>query len=237
MLGDYAHDNHPSRHTGIPTSSGDDWLITRIVYDWTGNDVHIRLISKIGPAAWDVALDQTYTNVIRWGDGGFAVDDGWKFFANSNTAVYGQDTYIDYIRWVEQVLADDDILTGGPEATFATIQGAVAFEGFGGDLDDTPIPVRIEVRENPGGAVVLTHTALLDSSGNFTLPSVLMGTYDIALKAATWLQTVVTAVDASTLNVNIGTVTLKGGDVNGDNVIEQGDYNVIQANWDDDGDS
>ncbi len=111
----YANDNSPSRHTGTPTSSGDDWLITRVVYDWTGNDVNIKMLSKIGPAAWDVTLDATYTNVIRWGDGAFSVGDYWVLNANSNTATFGQTTYIDYIRWVDTAVADGDTLGAVPE--------------------------------------------------------------------------------------------------------------------------
>ncbi|GIV15527.1 MAG: hypothetical protein KatS3mg022_0962 [Armatimonadota bacterium] len=122
-----------------------------------------------------------------------------------------------------------------------SISGNVELRDFDGDI--TQVPVTVELRQD--GNVVRTATVNLDSSGNYTIPAVLPGTYDLAFKASHWLRTVVTGVTVEDADVTDVNVSLTNGDIDGDNEVTLFDFgNLVAAfgsmpgdsNWNPDAD-
>jgi hypothetical protein len=113
-----------------------------------------------------------------------------------------------------------------PQGVAATVQGNVAASGYTGNKEN--IAVLVEFRQ--GGIPVRTERKFLDTSGNFSIPLVEKGTYDLAVKSYAHLQEVLTR------NVNadpysLGTITLQGGDLNGDGLINSLDLDILADNW------
>ncbi len=106
-----------------------------------------------------------------------------------------------------------------------SVSGNVELRDFGGDI--TQVPVAVELRQ--GGNVVRTATVSLDASGNYTLPAVLPGTYDIAFKASHWLRVVVPEVTVEDSDVTGVDVALTNGDIDGDNEVTLFDFGALVA--------
>lgn len=122
-----------------------------------------------------------------------------------------------------------------------SISGNVELHDFGGDV--TQVPVTIELRQD--GSVVRTTTVNLDTDGNYTIPAVLPGTYDLAFKASHWLRTVVSGVTVAEGDVAGVNVSLTNGDIDGDNEVTLFDFGALvqafgsmpgDSNWNPDAD-
>jgi probable HAF family extracellular repeat protein len=109
------------------------------------------------------------------------------------------------------------------------VSGSVALQGYSGDV--TQVPVTVEIR-NPGSTTVLQRTTVrLQSDGSFSLPSPLVGTYDVSFKASHWLRRTIAGVTlTASSRVSLGP-SLINGDVNGDNAINLSDLIAISAAW------
>lgn len=106
-----------------------------------------------------------------------------------------------------------------------TIHGRVTLSDYTGDI--TQVLVTGELRQN--GSTVRNQTLSLDAGGNYALPGVQPGGYDVAVKASHWLRKIVTGVqvvDQSVSNVN---VSLTNGDADGDNEITSTDLSIIMG--------
>lgn len=120
-------------------------------------------------------------------------------------------------------LLDDVSLIALPN-TFA-IRGKVTLEDYSGD--PAQVPVLVELRQ--GGNVVRTVQVSLDSQGNYAIPDVQPGTYDLAFKASHWLRKVVSEVVVSTADVAGIDVSLVNGDIDGDNEVSLFDFGNLVA--------
>ncbi|MDW8321790.1 MAG: carboxypeptidase-like regulatory domain-containing protein, partial [Armatimonadota bacterium] len=105
------------------------------------------------------------------------------------------------------------------------ISGNVELRDYEGDI--TQVPVAVELRQ--GGNVVRTATVSLDANGNYTIPAVLPGTYDLAFKASHWLRTVVQGVTVGESAVTGVDVSLTNGDIDGDNEVTLFDFGALVA--------
>jgi hypothetical protein len=105
------------------------------------------------------------------------------------------------------------------------ISGNIELRDFGGDI--TQVPVTVELRQN--GNVVRTATVNLDASGNYSIPAVLPGTYDLAFKASHWLRVVVPNVTLADAEVTGVDVSLTNGDIDGDNEVTLFDFGELVA--------
>ena len=72
-------------------------------------------------------------------------------------------------------------------------------------------------------------TLNLDSNGNYTLPDVSNGTYDVAFKASHWLRRVARSVRVNGANVSGVNVSLVNGDIDGDNEVTLIDFGALVA--------
>ena len=108
--------------------------------------------------------------------------------------------------------------------TFA-IRGKIELRDFAGDV--TQVPIAVELRQN--GSPVRTETVFTDAEGNYVLPDVITGTYDVAFKASHWLRVVVYGVTVSG-DVTGVDVSLTNGDIDGDNEVTLFDFGeLVQA--------
>ncbi|GBC95699.1 hypothetical protein HRbin16_01491 [bacterium HR16] len=108
--------------------------------------------------------------------------------------------------------------------TFA-IRGKIELRDFAGDV--TQVPIAVELRQN--GSSVRTETVFTDAEGNYVLPDVITGTYDVAFKASHWLRVVVYGVTVSG-DVTGVDVSLTNGDIDGDNEVTLFDFGeLVQA--------
>jgi hypothetical protein len=89
------------------------------------------------------------------------------------------------------------------------------------------VPVRLKVYQT--GQLVRTAMLTLDGDGNYTLPNVVAGTYDIAFKASHWLQVVVRNVVVPKSGLVGLYVTLPNGDIDGDNEVTLFDFGELVA--------
>ncbi|MEJ5250627.1 MAG: carboxypeptidase regulatory-like domain-containing protein [Armatimonadota bacterium] len=106
-----------------------------------------------------------------------------------------------------------------------SVSGNVQLRDFEGDV--TQVPVTVELRQD--GNVVRTATVNLDADGNYTLPAVLPGTYDLAFKASHWLRVVVPGVVVADGDVTDVNVSLTNGDIDGDNEVTLFDFGALVA--------
>jgi hypothetical protein len=77
----------------------------------------------------------------------------------------------------------------------------------------------------------VTRTVTTDSAGRFTLDQLKAGSYTVTASAAGYLSNSTTVTVTSGQVVALPATTLKGGSVNGDNVIDIGDATLVAANF------
>ena len=118
-------------------------------------------------------------------------------------------------------------LTIDHEPSTPTLTGTVVIDGYVGDL--SLVGVQVEFRQ--AAVPVRTERVMLDAAGSFSIPDVTIGTYDIAIKAYSQLQKVITNVDVPAAPTDIGTITLQGGDINGDGLVDSNDFAVLAVEW------
>ncbi|MHB9036987.1 MAG: family 16 glycoside hydrolase [Armatimonadota bacterium] len=114
----------------------------------------------------------------------------------------------------------------------SALSGLVDLKEFAGDR--SLAPVKIELIRN--GNVMRTESVSLDCSGNYFLPAVTPGTYDVAFSACKWLRKVVSGVNASLGGTGIANASLDNGDMDGDNNVTSTDLNTVLSNMDKTGD-
>ena len=109
------------------------------------------------------------------------------------------------------------------------VEGSVVLQDFVGDSTQEPLTVELRA---PGTTTALeTHTVSPDSAGNFSFPTSLNGTFDVACKASHWLRSVVPSLIVSDSAVFPVSFSLVNGDVNGDDTINLGDLVAVSAAW------
>ena len=112
----------------------------------------------------------------------------------------------------------------------AGVAGTVELQDYSGDI--TRVPIEIELRAPGTTTVVQSAWVWLDASGNFTMPTSISGTYDVAAKASHWLRRRLSNVTLTGTSFTGGTnFSLINGDVNGDNTINLADFTIISADW------
>jgi hypothetical protein len=114
-----------------------------------------------------------------------------------------------------------------------TIEGNVTFEGYSGPR---PFPMMITV-DVSDGTNTNNATAIVDATGHFKVKDVNQtgagGARTVHIKAESWLgHTVNTNTTAG--DVTGVSISLKNGDVDGDDVVSVFDYIVMSDNFDDD---
>ncbi|MGQ9539686.1 MAG: carboxypeptidase regulatory-like domain-containing protein [Armatimonadota bacterium] len=125
---------------------------------------------------------------------------------NGGTAVF------DNIRWNGHLL----------RRAFA-ISGNIELRDYGGDV--TQVPIVTQLRQ--GGVAVRTETVYTDSAGNYVIPDVPPGTYDVAFKASHWLRVVVPNVTVADSDVTGVDTSLTNGDIDGDNEVTLFDFGQL----------
>ena len=108
-----------------------------------------------------------------------------------------------------------------------TISGIITLEG----AVNATQPITFAFRDFTTGAILLTKTQVLTaiagtSNGTFTISNVPSGKYRLAIKGNINLQAVVT-VNAQSGDVSDVSVTLPGGDADGNNTIDIADFGVL----------
>lgn len=108
-----------------------------------------------------------------------------------------------------------------------SIRGKVTLSDFAGTVSSVPVEAQLRAAgtTNPLRTVVLS----LDEAGNYVLPDVQPGNYDLAFKASHWLRQVVRGVQVVNADVSGVDVTLPNGDVDGDNEVSLTDFGNLVA--------
>ncbi len=89
--------------------------------------------------------------------------------------------------------------------------------------------VTIEFRTPNTATVVASYPVVLDSLGNYNIPSVVGGTYDIAAKGANWLrQKLLSQTVSGTTEANFALIN---GDADPNNAVDLGDMNKVFINF------
>lgn len=149
----------------------------------------------------------------------------WQGTITQNGAkMQGQMAYWDWI-WEVWVVFDWWTTSGGPARPIVrtyTISGKVQLGDFGGDI--TTVPIVVQLRNAGSQNPIRTVTLNLDSAGNYSLPDVPNGNYDMVFKASHWLRKVVRNVQVNGANVSGVNASLVNGDIDGDNEVTLFDF-------------
>ena len=106
---------------------------------------------------------------------------------------------------------------------FVTLSGTITLGGCVASAVPNQ-PVTFLFRPS-GGGTVIPRTINLGSGGVFSISGLPAGTYNVAVKAAKWLQVLQTA--ALTADIASFSATLPGGDANGDNQVDLTDFGIL----------
>lgn len=123
------------------------------------------------------------------------------------------------------------------------VRGKVTLGDFDGVVSTVPVEAQIRAAgsTDPIRTVILT----LDDAGNYVIPDVVPGNYDIAFKASHWLRAVARGVQVVNADVEGVDVALSNGDIDGDNEVTLFDFGSLvtafgsgpgDSNWNPDAD-
>lgn len=115
------------------------------------------------------------------------------------------------------------LLETGMTGALPSIRGRISVDGFQGDL--TKLPVVVELRRNQ--TVLRTETVYPDANGNYRIPAVTSGTYDLTFRAGGTLRAMVRGVRVGSTDVTGVNVTLLNGDLDGDNEVTVFDFGIL----------
>lgn len=131
--------------------------------------------------------------------------------------------------------ASDAVHTPGYDAVVVTIgstptvTGTLVLQNVGASA--YPTSVLFEYRTPGTSNVVFSSNGAIGSGGAFTIPSPpTAGSYDLAVKYSHWLRRKI-AVNTSAGNVTGVVLSLRNGDLDGDNEIGIGDYAQLSSNY------
>lgn len=144
----------------------------------------------------------------------------------SGTAPVG-DSFSSHEDTWESAHAPQLVIYHLPSSEFASVEGTVNPSGYTGDLQN--VGVQIELLQN--GVTARTERTLLDASGSFSMDLVPKGTYDVAVKAFTYIPELLTNISVSADPTDLGTIVLGAGDLNGDSIVNLLDFAIMANNW------
>ncbi len=105
------------------------------------------------------------------------------------------------------------------------ISGTIELREFGGVI--ARVPIVYELRQ--GGVSVRSGVLYTSDAGQYTIPDVQSGTYDVAFKASHWLRVVVPDLVVTNADLTGLDVALTNGDVDGDNEVTLFDFGALVA--------
>ncbi len=123
-------------------------------------------------------------------------------------------------------------------APLPTISGTASLQGVASGLQSQPLVFTLTPTGTTAGSAA-SQTVTTASNGAFTLANVPVGTYTLSVKGSKWLRKSV-SVDTTSGSVSGVSIALRGGDLNGDNLVSFADFIVLRnalgssagkANW------
>ena len=108
-----------------------------------------------------------------------------------------------------------------------TVSGHVALQGVAAGSLAQPLTFSLTSTENTPSGVITRPITPAAADGAFTLANIPAGTYTLGVKGSKWLQKDI-AVDTTGGNISGLTVSLLGGDVNGDNQVSSTDFLLLR---------
>jgi len=106
------------------------------------------------------------------------------------------------------------------------LSGTIALGNLAGTAEGQPITVQVRL---PGTTSVIdSYRTTLDAEGRFSVDTVRVGTYDVAIKASHWLRKVVRNVPFGPSGAGGVDAQLINGDINGDNVVSLADFGLLK---------
>ncbi|MBL8049311.1 MAG: hypothetical protein JNJ45_11590 [Chthonomonas sp.] len=114
------------------------------------------------------------------------------------------------------------------------ISGTIALEGFvGNPAGESQVQDVIVTIMDGSGNVLEEGTTTCNSSGAFDFSSTLAdGTYNVSFKSYKWLSTGVASVAVNAGGAAVGTVTLRAGDCDENNLVDVADFSILAAAFD-----
>ena len=137
----------------------------------------------------------------------------------------------DVLNWASVVNGTVEVVPG------ATLEGHVSFYRAEDPGDPTwGTPLVVTFFDNATKAEMFTKDVTTDAYGNFTIPGIASGAYDIGIKARTTLSSLATGVEIEvpTTVVDFGEIfgVLREGDITGDNYVGLDDYTLVGTAYD-----
>ena len=108
-----------------------------------------------------------------------------------------------------------------------SVSGTITLDSV--DAVNTRQPINFEFTPTGGGSAFVRTYTLDDilNGHNFTLGSIPSGVYNIGIKGSKWLRANLTGIDLTSSNYSSLNAFLPGGDANGDNMVDIGDFGLL----------
>ncbi len=116
-----------------------------------------------------------------------------------------------------------------PQINTATVSGNVDLQNLA--ISPAGFSASIEFRTPSTLTVLYSDTISLDGSGNYSIPNVPAGTYDVAVKFSNWLRQVIPSVVVSSPTTTGVNFSLLNGDADGSNQVDLNDLNRVLTNF------
>jgi hypothetical protein len=119
-------------------------------------------------------------------------------------------------------------ISGPPPPAPAPISGTIALGDFEGPAANPT--ATIELRPTAGGASAFFSGVTIAVDGSFSFNTTLRGSYDVYVKSSHWLRKKLAgSISIGAAGVSGLSFGLVNGDVNGDNVVDIGDYSGLSG--------
>ena len=109
------------------------------------------------------------------------------------------------------------------------IAGHVDLQDVNAGFNPAMVGVQIQLRAPGETTPIETVNTLLDANGDYLIEAA-PGTYDVAIKASSWLREIVPGVQVIEGTTATANVSLKNGDLDGDNEVTSTDLSVFLTN-------
>lgn len=108
-----------------------------------------------------------------------------------------------------------------------TLRGHLELQNYVASTTDVPINVELTKK---GSKTSIKTTIYLDNTGDFKIPNLHAGKYDVSFKADHWLRRKINNFQVNHESKPLE-ISLINGDVNNDNKIDQTDLNILMSSF------
>ncbi|MBL8048574.1 MAG: hypothetical protein JNJ45_07830 [Chthonomonas sp.] len=179
-------------------------------------------IVGIGSSAFALPFVYDGTNTYRLGD--LLVNPaGWDLLTNTSSSAMS----ISESGWICGTGIRGTAVRAYVAIPATPISGVVELQDHANDVGKT---VAWELKN--GATVVDSGTTTLGTGGSYNIGTIKTGNLDLRMKARTWIGATLIGLNVDGTAISSANLSLKNGDVNGDNIVDIADYSYLAGAFD-----